>query len=389
MTNIMAGLSQTSSENGRRKRRFWPLLLIFLIAGGVGGGRYYVRHVLPFESTDNAFVEATVVRINPEIPGRVLKVHVSDNQTVKAGDLLVEIDPKPFQVKRDAAQASLHMAESKLKTAQVSVGLTKASTDAGIEQAQAEVEAARAAVEQSRAEVTAAEAESKRAETDLTRYGHLDGSAISKQRYDVAEATASVSGARLSEAHKQVIAAEARVGAALGKLAAAKTAPQQIEVSESEVDQAQAGVEQARAALDAAELELSYASIVAPASGQIAKKSVHEGEMVQPGQALMALVKGDTHVIANFKETQLTHMRVGQPVSIEVDAFPRSEIKGHVDSIQQGTGARFSLLPPENATGNYVKVVQRVPVKIVLDEAPPSDMILAPGMSVVPKVRVQ
>ena len=384
-----AARPSVSTQGPRPKRRRWPAALAGAIVIGVVIYYYYYRNVRPFESTDNAFLEASVVRVSPQVSGRVSKVRVEDNQPVKAGDLLIEIDPAPFDVRVAADRATVQFAESRRKTAEATVELTQATSDAGIEQAQAEVEATKAAVEQARAEVSAADAEANRAETDLRRYDRLDNSVISEQRRDLAEAAAHVASARLTEARKQVTLAEARVGAAIGKLAAAKTGPQQVAVSLTQVAQAAAGVEQAKSALQGSELELSYTKVLAPKSGRVTRKAVREGENVQAGQAIMAIVPDEVWVVANYKETQLTRIRPGAPVTIRVDAYPALALKGHVDSIQGGTGARFSLLPPENATGNYVKVVQRVPVKIVLDEQPAPELAIAPGMSVVPKVRVR
>jgi membrane fusion protein (multidrug efflux system) len=365
------------------------VLLLVIAAAASGGGYYYYVYARPYERTDDAFIEGSITRVSPQVPGQVVRVHVEDNQPVNAGDLLVEIDPRPYEVRLDTARAALRLAETRVKTARVTVDLTRATTDAGIDQAEAEVDAAKAAVEQAHAEVAAAEAEAKRAETDSQRYDNLDESAVSRQRRDLADATARVASARLMEAHKQVVAGEARVAAALGRLASAKTGPQQVAASESQAEQAVAGVEQAKAAVRGAELDLSYTKVYAPMSGHVTRKSVRVGENVQAGQALFSIVPDDVWIIANFKETQLTRMRPGQPVTIRVDVYPAVAFAGHVDSIQGGTGARFSLLPPENATGNYVKVVQRVPVKILFDAKPGPDLFLAPGMSVVPRVRVR
>jgi membrane fusion protein (multidrug efflux system) len=271
---------------------------------------------------------------------------------------------------------------------------------------------------EARAQVAAGEAEATRAEADVKRLQELSRrDQISRQELDhgmaaartaaaqleasrkkVAAAEAQAAEARaaqqmaaagLQQAESQIAEAEARVGEALGRLAAAQAAPHQVAVSRSQADIAGAEVEQARAAVTQAELELSYTTIYAPASGRVTRKAIEEGVYVQPGRALMAIVPANVWVVANFKETQLTDMRPGQPAEIEVDGYPGIVFKGRVDSIQAGTGARFSLLPPENATGNFVKVVQRVPVKIVFDPPLNPNHLLAPGMSVVPAVRVK
>ena len=378
-----------NGRNGGSKRGFKIVLLLLLIAGAATGGHYYYNNVWPYETTDNAFVEASVVRVSPQVSGQVLNVHVKDNQHVNTGEPLVDIDPKPFEVKRDADKAALEFAESKLKTAQATVDLTRATTEATLDQAEADVDAAKAAADQARAEVDAARAEAERSEKDLRRYETLEDSAISRQKRELAEVAARVGQARLTEVRKQIVAADARIAAAIGKLAAAKTGPQQVAVSQTLVDQAAAAIHQAKAAVAGSELSLSYTKVTAPVSGRVTRKSVRVGETVQAGQALMAVVPDEVWVVANFKETQLKLIRPGMPVELSVDAYPSLVLKGHIDSLQGGTGARFSLLPPENATGNYVKVVQRVPVKIILDEQPDPALDVAPGMSVVPKVRIR
>jgi membrane fusion protein (multidrug efflux system) len=271
----------------------------------------------------------------------------------------------------------------------VTVDLVQATTAATLEQALANVDAAKAVAEQARAEVNAAEADAERTEKDVRRYETLEQTAISRQQLELARVGAKVGQAHLTEARKQIVAADAKVAAAIGILAAAKTGPQQVAVSQSQVEQAAAAADQAKAVVAGSELSLSYTKVTAPVSGRVTRKSVRAGETVQAGQALMAVVPDNIWVIANFKETQLTHIRPGQPVQVWVDVYPGMILKGHVDSIQGGTGSRFSLLPPENATGNYVKVVQRIPVKIVLDEKPDPALNFAPGMSVVPKIRIR
>ena len=386
-TNAKA-VSAEEPPNERPKRGFWVLLLI-LAAAGAGGGYYYYKNVWPYETTDNAFVETNVVRVSPQVSGQILKVHVDDNQRVNAGDVLVEIDTKPFDVKLSADRAALELAEARVKAAHVNVDLVQVTTAAMLEQALAGVDAAKAVAEQARAEVSAAEADAERTEKDVHRYETLEQTAISRQQFELAKVAAKAAHAHLTEARKQIVAADAKVAAAIGMLAAAKTGPQQVAVSQSQVEQAAAATDQAKAAVAGSELSLSYTKVTAATSGQVTRKSVHVGETVQAGQALMAIVPDDVWVIANFKETQLAHMRTGQPVEIWIDAHPGVMLKGHIDSFQEGTGARFSLLPPENATGNYVKVVQRVPVKIVLDEKPDPALTIAPGMSVVPKIRIR
>ena len=386
----------TPSNNGKRKIGS-VLFVLLLVAGAVAGVRYYLNARV-FETTDDAFIDSDIVRVSPQAAGRVLKVCVSDNQMVNAGDLLVEIDPQPYEINVNLKGAALKVAETRHRTAGFSMELTDTTSDAGLDQAGAGVAAAREAVAQARAGVAATEAEVKRTSTDLERYNHLEDSVISRQLRDQAEAAAKVAAARLDQMKKQVTTAEAEVQVAEGRLAAAKGAPQQKAVSASEAEARSGEVEQAQAALHGAELDLTYTKIYAPRTGRVTHKAVQVGEFVQIGQSLMAVVSPDIWVVANFKETQLADMRPGQPVEIRVDAYPDIVLHGKVDSMQAGSGARFSLLPPENATGNYVKVVQRVPVKILLDEKLGSGSGLkpdlpgrdvAPGMSVVPRVRVR
>ena len=418
---------------------------ILTILAVVFGVRYYL-YATSHESTDDAFIEAHIVQVSPKVSGYIAKVYVKDNQEVKAGDLLAEVDPSDFQVRVDQARASLDSARSKDESASSNVSLTKVNTAAGVEQAvsgvssaKSEVEAAQAQVaaararldqaqaqvttalanaEQARAEAEAAQADQGFAEADLKRYQELFAKdEVSKQRLDqaataaqtaqaqtraardkaaaieaqVADARASQEAARaaLLQAQSQVGVANARVGEASGKLAAANSAPQQVAVSKAQAQTAGADVGQAKASLDQAELQLSYTKIYASESGRITRKAIEVGAYVEAGQALMAIVPGDVWVTANFKETQLGAIRPGQTVDIKVDAFPGKVFKGHVDSIQAGSGARFSMLPPENATGNYVKVVQRVPVKILFDEPTDGPYLLGPGMSAVPEVKTK
>jgi membrane fusion protein (multidrug efflux system) len=310
----------------RDRSRALKILSGIVILSLLAGSGYYL-HARNYEKTDDAFIEGHIVQISPRVSGHVKAVHIEDNQQASQGQILVELDEKDFQTRVNSAQASLNVAA--------------------------------AMIEQSKAQMDAAKTSLDTANSDLRRYESLlrDG-AITQQEYDRIKNRAVSAQAELNTLLKQITAAEAR----------------QME---------------AKANLEGSQLLLSYTKITAPVAGQITKKSVEPGEYVQTGQPLCAIVQQDFWVVANFKETQLTHMQPGQPVTIKVDAFGGRSFKAHVDSIQAGTGARFSLLPPENATGNYVKVVQRVPVKIVFDEPVEQLRKLAPGMSVVPKVKVR
>jgi len=340
----------------RKNRRKLKFLLIgaATLAILVAVVFYYFLFVAPYESTDDAFIDGYVTLVSPRVPGQITQLLVKDNQEVKAGDALVEIDPRDYEAKAAQARADLAAAQSQLN------------------ESQAQVKVSEAKVTQAQAAVTAAEAENQRAADDLKRYENVESRAISKSALDLAQAQARSANANLVAAYSQTNAAES-----------------EVELSEAGVETAKAAVQQAEAKLQQAELNLSYTKIIAPLDARVTARSVQLGNYVQPGQALMALVPRDVWVVANFKETQLTHMKPGQPVELSVDAYPNKKFKGKVDSLQAGTGARFSLLPPENAVGNYIKVVQRIPVKIIFDEELPTNLDIAPGMSVVPEVKVK
>ncbi len=428
----------------RRPAFLIAAVLIFLVAC-VLGIRYWL-YARSHESTDDAFIDAHITQVSPKVSGYIVKVYVDSNQQVNKGDLLAEIDPRDYQARLDQAKAALAAGEAKLKEARTGVQLTRANTRANVQQAAGTVQQARAGVaastaqaeaertrvsqaaasvntaranlQQAQAQVNAAQAEVVRSEADVSRYQELyNKDEVSKQRLDQAIATARTAQAQLQAARDKVTAAssqvsemqaaqsasaenarraQAQIGAAQGqvkeaqgRLAQANTAPQQVAVSEAQAQTAGASIEQLQAAVEQAELELSYTKIYAPDTGRVTHKSVEQGALVQSGQPLMAIVPGNVWVTANFKENQIGLMRPGQSVTITVDAYPDKTFRGHVDSIQAGTGARFSLLPAENATGNYVKVVQRVPVKIVFDEPVDPQHLLAPGMSVEPEVKVR
>ena len=334
-------------------------LKILLVAAGVlivvvAVTFYYLRFVAPYESTDDAFIDGYLTLISSRVPGQISQLLVTDNQQVKAGDVLVEIDPRDYESSLSLARADLAGAQSQLY------------------QAQAQVKVSEAKVAQAQAAVIAAEAEAQRASDDLKRYESVESRAVSKSAFDLAQAQSRSDNANLDAARSQSKAAESEVA-----------------LSQASVETAKAAVQQAEAKVHQAELNLSYTKIIAPRDGRVTARTVQLGNYVQPGQVMLALVPPNVWVTANFKETQLTYMRPGQPVELSVDAYPKREFKGRVDSLQFGSGARFSLLPPENAVGNYVKVVQRVPVKIVFDKPLPDDLDIAPGVSVEPKVRVK
>jgi membrane fusion protein (multidrug efflux system) len=387
---------------------------------------------MAYEVTDDAFIDGAVVQISPRVSGQIINVLITDNQHVEKGDLLVELDPRDFETAVAKARAALSKSEAESSGAEAGLDLTSTVTDAvlvqssagvqaaqaqvdvfvaGVHQAEANVSVAEAGLQQAEADQAAVEAEARRTQADAERYRALyKKDEVSKQLLDRTETEASAAAAKLDAARQMVAAARAQLAQAQagknsaqaslrqaetmvrqaeGRLKEAQARPEQIRVKHADVKGAVSETEQARAALRQAELDLSYTKIYAPESGYITKKSVEPGNNVETGQALMALVTDRLWVTANFKEVQLEHMRPGQPVTIKIDAYPQREFAGEVDSIQAGSGARFSLLPPENATGNYVKVVQRVPVKIVFTEDLPSEFKIGPGMSVVPEVKVR
>lgn len=381
-----------AGQQPARRRRFQPrrrtILIALVIALVTAGGVYWFLH-RNVETTDDAFIDGDMVALNPRIAGTVAQLHFSDNQQVHEGDLLVELDPADYAVELEAAQAALVEAEARQRMAEADVELTRASTTADVARAASGVEAARAALAEAEARAAADRAEADRSKADLPRYeAAARQGASSRQQLDQAAAAARTGEANYKAAEQAVTAAQAKIAEAQAQLEQAQTAPAQIAVKEAEARAAAAKVAAARARVDQARINLSYTRIVAPGDGRVAKRAVNVGDVVQRNQNLGTLVLDGRWVTANFKETQLARMRPGQPVAITIDAYPDVALSGRVDSIQRGTGARFSLLPPENATGNYVKIVQRVPVKIVFDDPPAPGMVLGLGMSVVPSVDI-
>ena len=335
-------------------RRRIPIWLVALGGGLIAAAAYIYVPTLYIVSTDDAAIQADTVTIVPKVAAYVTALHVDDNTAFSAGQLLVELDPRDFQVAVDSAAANLQSAEA-----------AKANAEAQLTEQGQVIAAAEATVQGDRAAVAFAEQQ-------LARYGTLAQTGYgSVQNEQQARSTSGVQQGALQRD--------------LATLAAAKS---HVEVLQSQVRQAAANVALEQAALDQARLNLSYTKIYAVSAGTVASRSVQVGNFVQPGQTLFSAVPSDVYIIANFKETQLTRMRAGQAVSITVDAFPNLELHGHIDSFQRGTGSDFALLPPENATGNFVKIVQRVPVKILLDGTDKGSRLLAPGMSVEAKVSI-
>jgi membrane fusion protein (multidrug efflux system) len=354
-----------ADEDGKKKPSlfkkplFWIIVIVAVAAIAVGALLYWL-HSRQYESTDDAFVDAHVVRLAPQVSGTLIQVADVDNRHVEAGRLLAVIRPSSPQAQLAEANANVQQAASQEK------------------QAEAQVTAAIAARDQAAAQARAPLAEAQKAAQDLARYQELariDRNAVAGQQLDQARANARSTAAQAAAARQQIDSAAA-----------------QIAVARKQVDAAQAMVAAKQALVKQAQVTLGDYRLTAPVSGQVVNRSVNLGSYVAPGANLMAIVPDRMWVTANFKETQLTLMRIGQPVDIKVDAFPGVHFAGHVDSIQRGAGQAFSILPPQNATGNYVKVVQRVPVRIEFDTqhgADPRKYPIGPGMSVVPTVKVR
>jgi membrane fusion protein, multidrug efflux system len=396
---------QQDLDSPPRKKGQRRFIVIGVVAVLVVGALLFWWHSTYYEDTDDAQVDGHLIQISARVAGQVIKVNVDQNQYVQAGTLIAEIDPKDFEVAVQQDEASLESAEANYEAARVNVpviGINTSSnlqsassslrsSDASVQQAQRQLEAAQAQVQQ-------ADANNTKAQLDLKRYTPLvEKDVISKQQFDAAVATADAAKASLLGAKANEIAAEDavriardRVVQSQAELKTAQTAPDQVKIQKAKADQAAAQVEQARAALAQAKLNLSYTKIVAPANGIITKKSLEVMQNVSVGQNLMTLVSlDDIWITANFKETQLRLMRPGQTVKIHVDAYGH-DYDGKVTQIGGATGSMLSLFPPENATGNYVKVVQRIPVRIDLtDRNEDKDHLLRPGLSVEPTVRVK
>jgi membrane fusion protein, multidrug efflux system len=466
------------SKKNRSRTPVYVVSGVILLCAVVGLA--YWLYSRQFETTDNAFIDGNIVQISPKLTAYVTKVHVTENQFVKKGDLLIELDGREIENKLELAQAQLKAALAQSEKALANVSLVRKTTTAGVKQAssnlvtaknnieqsrisadlkqnaiqqarnqvstaeanlrqiQAEIPSAEASLEQTKAHVASAQTKQEIAQDEFNRAQQLFSKGdISRQGLDRARRELSAAQADYISAQKQVEIAQARVNSlrrqvdvaasrvnesktnvaaaendyrqslaqinavssqaeeSAGRLLEANSLPEQIAVNQSDVSAAEAQIAQARAAVHQAELELSYTKIYAPNDGFITRKNVQEGQLVQAEQALVAISqsksesKNDIWVIANFKETQIGNIRAGQTVEIYVDAYPNVTFHGKVDSFQAGTGSRFSVFPAENATGNFVKVVQRIPVKIVFDENNDKMNLLVPGMSVVPKVKVR
>jgi len=344
----------------------WPaaLALAVLLYFGIS----YLAEVFTHESTDDAFIAGHVVSIAPRISGQVVAVHIVDNQLVRSNDLLVEIDPADYAmiVAQKAAAADAQQASYK-------------TMFAGWQLMRAKVTTAETDVRKAQADADATEATAKKSQADFERAQDLlKQKTVSSQEFDTTQAANTKAQANLKSARETVTAAGSRVEEANRMLAAAW----------AEAGTVLAQWQEAQTNIAAAKINLAYTKIFAPADGRVTRKAVEAGDYLQAGQQIMSLVPPEVWVVANFKESQLAQMAPGQPVTVEIDALGGKEFRAHVDSVQAGSGAAFSLLPPENASGNFVKVVQRVPVKIVFDEPLPAEKVIGPGLSVTPDVQV-
>jgi membrane fusion protein (multidrug efflux system) len=347
---------QKSGMEPRKRRRFIIVAAIVVVVIAVIGLVWWLI-ARNYQSTDDAYIDARIVHLSSQIEGRVLHVYADDNMRVRKGQLLIQIDPADATARYDQAVAQ------------------KAQAEAQLAQAEAQISVSQASYQQALANITGAAAQAKNASQDFARYQTLKTrmpSAVAGEQLDQAHATAVNTAAQHNVAQKQATGAAA-----------------QVKGAETQVEAAQAQVKAAAAQLEQAEINLGYTRIVAPEDGTIAQLTVAVGNYVSPGTQMLAIVPFKIWVTANFKENQLDLMRPGQKVDIEIDAYPHVDFYGHVDSIERGAGQAFALLPPENATGNFVKVVQRVPVKIVIDGPNDSRFVIGPGMSVLPTVHVR
>ena len=400
-----AGLSRGRYAARRKElRRTILLVVIGLILAPLGALLY--RYFASYESTDDAQIDGYIYPVSARVPGYVVRVTADNNQFVQAGTVLVQLDPKDYDVAVANAKATWANVRAASEAARINVPLTSVNTSSQLSTAQSDVENAQAGLvaaerqfDGAQAALRQAEANDLKAQDDVTRYKPLaEKDEIPQQQYtqavDSQKATAAaieVARASAAAAEQAVTGARTRVAQAEAELNYAQTRPQQISLQQSRAQAADAQTEQAQAALQQAQLNLQYATVVAAVSGIVGQRTVQPGQNVSLGEQLMTLVPLDSEniwVTADFKETQLTYMRPGQPVKIFVDTYGQS-YDGHVLNIGGATGARYSLLPPENATGNYVKVVQRIPVKIAFEKGQDPQHLLRPGMSVVPRVRVR
>jgi membrane fusion protein, multidrug efflux system len=363
--------------------------LVALVALAVAGGLWW--HYSGIETTDNAQVDGHVSPVAARVGGTVAEVLVDANEYVEAGAVLVRLDRRDYEVALQRAEADVAESEATIRAVETGVPVVSATSRSEETAAESEIAAAEARLASAKARLREAEARDAKARQDLERLEPLVAKdEISKQEYDATVTTADTARASRDYAEAEVSEAEKAVEAARARLEAARTGPEQVTIQKARADSERARLGRAKAALEAARLALAYTEIKAPVAGVVSRKSVEVGQVVQPGQPLLALVRlDDIWIVANFKENQLENIRPGQPVSISVDAYGGRKYRGKVESVAAATGSRFSLLPAENATGNYVKVVQRIPVRIMLEAGQDPEHLLRPGMSVEPTVHLR
>jgi len=409
----MAEPVNPTPRKGRRLRRLVIILAVLVVA--VVAGVFLWRYFNTYESTDDAQIDGHINSVSARVTGNVIAIKAEDEQFVNAGEVLVKLDPRDYEVAVARAQADLADAEAALESSRTDIPITSTNTSSQLKSAHAsrgdaaasllsaerQLTAAQARLDSSQAQVREGEANLRREKDDVARYKLLvDKVEIPRQTYDIAvqaeaagQATVDARRAAVREAEQNIAVAQSaivqaneRIAQADATVESARTAPQQVAVSRARAKSATAVLAQRKALLEQAKLNLQYCTIVAPVTGIVGKKTVELGENVSPGEQMMAVVPlDDIWVTANFKETQLSRMRPGQKVRFTVDAYDRT-YSGQVVAVGGASGSRFSVIPPENATGNYVKVVQRIPVRINLDAGQNADHLLRPGMSVDPKV---
>jgi len=382
---------QPEPRKDPKKARRNKIIAIAAVAVALVIALVWWLHARHFEDTDDAQIDGNITAVSSRVPGTVVAVHVEDNQPVKAGDLLIELDPADLQVSLSSARAAVALAQAQLEAEQPGVPITQTSNRATVQSAQDEVANAQADVEAARKDLDQAVAHDKFAQQQKQRGQMLlAAKTIPQADYDQRVSAADAAAAAVAAARQRVDQRRARLTTAQARFSEVRAnAPRQLTARQAGLSVREANLELAQAQFKQAELNVSYARIVAPVAGIAGKRSVNVGDRVQPGQELLSLTQtSDLWVTANFRETQIQHMKAGQKATVHVDAVSR-DYNATVESFAGATGARYSLMPPENASGNYVKVVQRIPVRLRLDQGQPEMDRLRPGMSVEPKVRVR
>lgn len=392
----MEGPNTGHRSNTAAARRLKPILLICVVSLALGFGYWWIfkRH---WVSTDNAYVRVDSARISARIPGTVIRVHIDNDHPVREGQLLYELDPADYRVAVDKARAALQQDEADVQAAGISISMVDEQTAALVQAAEAALKAARDSEREARHRLAelknmrqAVAAELGQVERDFGRFDHLyqQGAGTARQQEQSktalkkARAQLAATDAQTAAVESALAAASQQVDRAVAQLQAVQSDRYNVEIQRYRLESLKARRDKSRAELDAALLNLSYCRVEAPIEGYIAQKSIQVGDRIQPGQVLMAVVPlQDAYIEANFKETQLTNVRIGQPARVRADVYPGFTYEGKVAGIRAGTGAAFSLIPAENATGNWIKVVQRVPVKIEFVTPPPSDYPLRLGLS--------